>query len=233
MPFIADDPMRGHAAARRVVVILDASGSMGSARDVTIEALNAYVGKIAEEDGATGATAISAYSFTTEPAGDAYPRGKPKIDRLYADLPASAAIGNINIENYDPTKGQNTPLYDAVASVCNGIRDGIAIVVILTDGLENASLEYKREDVVALVKDREAKGWTFVFLGADLSRDVSVQLSCDMGMSASNSMSYSKSETRRMSRSLAAATTRYSGAGSASTQSFFEKDEQEIGPEKK
>jgi|SRR5215469_10641723 len=233
MPFIADDPMRGHAAARRVVVILDASGSMGSARDVTIEALNAYVGKIAEEDGATGATAISAYSFTTEPAGDAYPRGKPKIDRLYADLPASAAIGNINIENYDPTKGQNTPLYDAVASVCNGIRDGIALVVILTDGLENASVEYKREDVVALVKDREAKGWTFVFLGADLSREATLAASASMGMHANSSMSYDKRSTYIMGQSLSAATSRYSASGSASTQDFFNRDEQEIGPKKK
>ncbi len=38
----------------------------------------------------------------------------------------------------------------------------------ITDGMENQSREFGRKDVLRLVKDKEARGWTFVFLGAGL-----------------------------------------------------------------
>jgi hypothetical protein len=40
------------------------------------------------------------------------------------------------------------------------------IVVVLTDGQENASLEYTLEDVRKQITERTAHGWKFVFLGA-------------------------------------------------------------------
>jgi hypothetical protein len=41
------------------------------------------------------------------------------------------------------------------------------VFVTFTDGLENASREYDRQKVLAAVKKREERSWTFVFLGAN------------------------------------------------------------------
>jgi len=40
--------------------------------------------------------------------------------------------------------------------------------VTITDGEENQSHEFNRAQIVELVKDKEAKGWSFAFLGAGL-----------------------------------------------------------------
>lgn len=46
--------------------------------------------------------------------------------------------------------------------------DGKGFLVIATDGYENASSEFKYEDVTALLKDCEADGWVVIFLGAGI-----------------------------------------------------------------
>src|SRR5688500_7733102 len=40
--------------------------------------------------------------------------------------------------------------------------------VTITDGHENQSREYRRSDIAALLKAKEADGWTFAFLGAGI-----------------------------------------------------------------
>lgn len=219
MPFIADNPVQA-PAARRVTLILDASGSMGHVRDITIETLNAYVAKLIEEP---GVTLITAWKFDSDLTR------KPRIVKLYADLPADLAAGHITAENYDPTRGGGTPLYDAIGIVCNGITDGVkTLVVILTDGQENSSVEYKIADVQALIRDREAKDWTFVFLAADISKFNADSMSGKMGMSVNNVMSYGKGATASMGENLAAATRRFTVAGSSGTREFFQESEREI-----
>jgi Mg-chelatase subunit ChlD len=78
---------------------------------------------------------------------------------------------------FDPRGG--TPLYDAMGGL---IADATIraekmtrgeqpveeiLFVTFTDGQENRSHEYTRQKVFDLVKKREDKGWTFVFLGAN------------------------------------------------------------------
>jgi len=43
------------------------------------------------------------------------------------------------------------------------------IVAIVTDGQENASREFTIDKVKKLVEEKQASGWNFVFLGADLN----------------------------------------------------------------
>jgi hypothetical protein len=71
----------------------------------------------------------------------------------------------------------NTPLLDAIGKTINAAKDRLGIlakqpdtviVVIMTDGLENASHEFKLADIRALVKEQETNGWQFVFLGANM-----------------------------------------------------------------
>jgi hypothetical protein len=79
---------------------------------------------------------------------------------------------------YVPRGG--TPLLDATgqliarASVRQqeravlGKRPEVITFVTITDGHENQSREYSRQDIVGLVEEKTAQGWTFAYLGADL-----------------------------------------------------------------
>jgi hypothetical protein len=45
--------------------------------------------------------------------------------------------------------------------------DGKVLAVILTDGLENSSREVNNDQLRAMVTERESRGWTFIYLGAN------------------------------------------------------------------
>lgn len=49
-----------------------------------------------------------------------------------------------------------------------GKRPEAITFITITDGEENQSREYGRRDILRLVKEKEALGWTFAFLGAGL-----------------------------------------------------------------
>jgi Mg-chelatase subunit ChlD len=76
-------------------------------------------------------------------------------------------------QGFDPRAA--TPLYDAIAtliaqadrSITDGGDDADQIVVIFTDGLENASTNCTRARAFQLIKERRSRGWTFAFLGAN------------------------------------------------------------------
>src|SRR5207253_953347 len=69
-----------------------------------------------------------------------------------------------------------TPLYDAIGrsvTLAQGracTPDGSneqPLVVVLTDGLENASHEYTHAQIFDLIKAKESAGWIFTYLGAN------------------------------------------------------------------
>jgi Mg-chelatase subunit ChlD len=68
-----------------------------------------------------------------------------------------------------------TPLYDAVGRGVGILdeaaadKDGTkAILVVMTDGMENDSREFDHAKITGLIKDRQDKGWLVVFLGEGL-----------------------------------------------------------------
>jgi uncharacterized protein YegL len=86
-------------------------------------------------------------------------------------------ISKLRPNDYVP-EGQ-TPFYDALGRlivradnridtrIANGEPNEDQLVVVLTDGLENASFRYTQWDIANLTDDRQSEGWTFVFLGAN------------------------------------------------------------------
>jgi Mg-chelatase subunit ChlD len=76
-------------------------------------------------------------------------------------------------QRFDPRAA--TPLYDAIAtlieradrSIADGGDDADQLLVIFTDGLENASTDCTRAQAFRLIKERRNRGWTFAFLGAN------------------------------------------------------------------
>ena len=66
----------------------------------------------------------------------------------------------------------STPLFDAVGLLLDraeraGGNDADQLVVVFTDGQENASRRWDRERLFARITALKDRGWTFVFLGAN------------------------------------------------------------------
>jgi hypothetical protein len=64
------------------------------------------------------------------------------------------------------------------------------IVAILTDGLENASQEFKRKEIFKMIKhQRDVYSWEFVFLGA---KQDAISTGAKMGIPIANAVTFSE-----------------------------------------
>lgn len=146
----------GDKPTTHVLFITDMSGSMASIADDVRGGFNAYVADLR-------ADSERRYRLTAVMFDDV-------VERLCsaAKLPD---VPEMTSKNYRP-RGM-TALLDAVgrtlvdfdASVSLSADDRV-LVVVQTDGAENASREYRRADVSKSIKEREATGkWSFVYLG--------------------------------------------------------------------
>jgi len=61
---------------------------------------------------------------------------------------------------------------------------------VITDGLENASREFRRADIVRMMDERKQQGWQFAFLSADLD---AIQEAHNLGFAAHATMPYARS----------------------------------------
>ena len=109
----------------------------------------------------------------------------------------------VRLEKVRPITGHeywargNTALYDAVGTGITHLQKvhryirpedvpGHVVVVITTDGYENASTAYTASMVQELITAQRQKGWEFIFLGADIdARSVADTLNMDADMAFS------------------------------------------------
>lgn len=129
--------------------ILDRSGSMSSATRDTINGFNAFIEKQQCKNQNIFVTLIL---FDDE------------YEVLYHRVPIKEVKVLTDKEYY--TRGC-TALLDAVGRTVSSYNreSRKAMCVINTDGLENASREYTREQIKNMV---ETSGWEFIFIGADI-----------------------------------------------------------------
>jgi hypothetical protein len=98
-------------------------------------------------------------------------------------------------------------------------KPGKVIICIVTDGYENASQEYKREDVKKLVEQqRNDYQWEFVFLGANMD---AVAEGGSFGIPAASSMSFS---TGAAGQTYAAMGSYVASSRAGNAASFSEQD---------
>lgn len=144
-----------------ITIVLDRSGSMTSVREDTIGGYNSF---IAAQCGLPGRATISLVQFDNE------------YETVYSGVDC-LMVKRMEQRHFQP-RG-STALCDAIGRTINftgerlsalreAQRPGKVVIVTLTDGIENASKKFKREQVAAMVKhQREVYGWEFVFLGAN------------------------------------------------------------------
>jgi hypothetical protein len=129
-----------------------------------------------------------------------------------------------------------TGLYDALGKTINTDRAKIkslgkeapakVLVCIVTDGEENASLEYKgeagRERIKSLIKECESNdNWNFIYLACGQD---AFQIGAQFGMSRGNTITYSATPqgVHHMSQTLNSASVSYRGM-SANSNNFQKK----------
>lgn len=145
------------------VIILDKSGSMESIRKAAVDGFNetlAGIKKAQERFADTQEHFVSLLTFCN-------------CEKRYVfdKVPAANARPLAMIE-YQPCCC--TPLYDAMGFTLTSMRkhvskieDSVVVVTIITDGLENASVEYTGTAVKKLVEELKGEGWTFTYMGAN------------------------------------------------------------------
>ena len=164
-----------------LVVILDKSGSMYSLRSDTIGGFNSLLDEQRKKD-LPVKVSLGVFNQILEAVYD-------RVD--------INEIKNMTPEDYMPQG--TTALLDAVGNTLSAIqgREDVnaegnkVLVVIITDGMENASKEWKKDDVKKLISDlQKDKGYEFVFLGADID---AVSVAQGIGIKAENSVKFKKS----------------------------------------
>ena len=154
--------MKNQAAeTTELVFILDRSGSMGGLESDTIGGFNSVIEKQKKIEGAARVTTVLF---------------DDKVELLH-DRVDLATIAPMTSKDYF-VRGC-TALLDAVGSTVKRInktqkasaegRPDHTIVVIITDGMENASRQFTFDQVRKLIERRESKnGWEFMFMGANM-----------------------------------------------------------------
>ncbi|MFH1006169.1 MAG: VWA domain-containing protein [Candidatus Latescibacterota bacterium] len=148
-----------------ITVILDRTGSMESIRDDTIGGYNTFLKKQKAEPGEATLTLVQ---FDTQDPYEVIYRFR-SIDK----------VPELNHETYVPRA--STPLLDALGRGINDLEKSLSelkeedrpskvVVVVVTDGQENSSQEFRKDQIEKMVKEKAQKGsWQFVFLSADLA----------------------------------------------------------------
>jgi len=169
-----------------IAVILDRTGSMTAIRDDTIGGFNAFLQQQKAEPGFATLTLVQ---FDSQDPYEVIHRFKP-----------IAEVPELTRETYVPRA--STPLLDAMGRGINDLESSLSqlaeadrparvVMVVVTDGQENASREFCKEQIEKMIKEKTEKdGWQFVFLSADLAAIRDAQ---DVGVDLSAALLYQKS----------------------------------------
>ena len=166
-----------------LVFILDRSGSMAGLESDTIGGFN---GMLEKQKKVPGEATVTTVLFDD------------RYELLYDSIPLDQALPMTEEQYY--VRGC-TALLDAVGRTIQDTegkrrrqpeeeRAEKVLVVITTDGLENASQEYTYDKLKKLIEMKKTEGWDFVFLGANMD---AVKEGARFGIHADRSVTYSNS----------------------------------------
>ncbi len=168
----------------QLVFLLDRSGSMQSIASDVVGGFEAFVAEQRTGEGLCTATLA-------------------QFDNEYEVVYRGIAIGQVPPLALFP-RGM-TALHDSMgklitdtAAEINALpednKPGTVIVAIMTDGLENASREWRQADIKALVEQQtNDHGWEFLYMGADQD---AVEVGKGLGVKEGLAVTYARGKSR-------------------------------------
>jgi len=189
-----------------VSVILDRSGSMCSCWDDTIGGFNSYLEGLKKDK-------ETEYFISLTQFDDQY-------EINYVKKPLHE-VGNLDRITYIP-RGR-TALLDAVGRTINTLGtvpyNEKMLMLIITDGQENASREFSYDQVKKLIADKTELGnWTFTYIGAVADAWGQGQ---SLGLNAGNTAKYDVSKTKYAFAMTCSGTARLAKLCAMNTTNFY------------
>lgn len=187
-----------------VIAILDRSGSMSSVAQAAIDGFNEFLGTQKKlKDKAT----MSGVLFSDP----------HKIEPLFEGKTLDIKeVPELTMEKFRPDGW--TALCDAIGKAVNNYKATEAgkagkekvLVLIVTDGAENASKEFNKKDVADLITYQKKQNWEFIFL---CSTEDAFKVGADFGVAAGNTFKFENSNVgnKKLYSKVAKATASYRG----------------------
>jgi Mg-chelatase subunit ChlD len=144
-----------------IAIVLDRSGSMASMSKEAIGGMNSFLESQQKLPGEARLTLVFFdHEYIVVQNGRPIKEVPPLDETTYVPRGTTALLDAIGRTiNTIGERLARTPECDRPAKV---------LIVILTDGLENASQEFKRDQILSMIKrQREVYSWEFIFLGAN------------------------------------------------------------------
>lgn len=167
-----------------LVFLLDRSGSMQSIKTDVIGGFHAF---LAEQRDADGQCVVTLAQFDDE------------YEVVYRAIPLG------QVPQLDLSPRGCTALLDSMGKLITDTaaeidalpeddKPGAVVVAIMTDGLENASVEWQRPAIKSLVEQQtNDHGWAFLYMGADQD---AVEVGKGLGVKAEQSVTYGRGKSR-------------------------------------
>lgn len=164
-----------------ITIILDRSGSMQSVKTDTIGGFNSF---LEEQQKVSGEASLSLVQFDDQ------------YETVYTDKDINSAA-QLTEATFQP-RGM-TALYDAIGRTINATGQRLAnlpeaerpnkvLFVIMTDGFENSSQEFKAARISEMINhQRNLYKWEFMFIGANQDAVLSAQ---EMGIPTQAALTY-------------------------------------------
>lgn len=185
--------------------VLDKSGSMSNCAETTIQGFNSQLDTIKQlqKDFPDQEFSLSLTVFNDH------------VETVYNQI-ALNSFERLTPKSYNPNGG--TALLDAIGMSINQIRmaneskilnDEMSVVmIILTDGMENASRQFNYHQIAGMIKSLEqTEKWTFTFLGADID---AVHTSKMLNIREENVISFNKGDMGSMMEDISYGMKEYS-----------------------
>jgi hypothetical protein len=188
-----------------VGIVLDRSGSMEDCRTDAIGAVNSYLRQVKDDQEMDARVSLTIFD-------------SQGIDLIRDGVPAKGCA-ELGADEFQPRA--QTPLLDAVGHGVSRLdraneADERCILAIMTDGMENASREYTKETIKALLERKQKEnGWLVLYLGAD--HDARAQAH-SLGLYAGNVAAFDKAAISGSMRAMGSRSKRYAAARDASAE---------------
>lgn len=192
--------------------ILDETGSMSSWKTPTISGFNTF---IAEQRAQSGTCLLTLTKFDTT-----------GLKTPYTDLDVQM-VPYLNENTFIP--GYGTNLRDTIGERVLNLSERLAewpvqphvLVVVMTDGEDTSSRRYSETDVRGLIRDHEARGWSFVYLGATRN---ALAVAEQLGFQPGNAKQFHAEQMHQTMTTLAQATTVYRTERAKAAQTYTSRD---------
>lgn len=141
----------------KIVIVLDESGSMNSIRGQIIKSINDLI--------------LEQKQIKERPATFTLVKFNDNVNRIIVNK-LLTNVQTISYSDYNPSG--STALYDAIGNTIDWFKnEKNVLMVIVTDGQENASKKYTRYQINKMIDEKKEKSdWTYVYLSSDLSTEV-------------------------------------------------------------